>query len=258
MLPLSIRLGPARFLDPVLLLVVALGVALYLAFRGRASADPPPRSARWGRLGALGVWAALWVLSMPFVANALTAWTETRGPDLGVALAGKDRHKVALVVLAGGMRTYDQSLPPRERLSAAATERVLTASRLWKEQGLGLVVLSGAPPAETEAMLDLITALGVPPAQVVRETRSLNTRENASYSAEILRERAPEAVVLVTSATHLRRAVKDFAAAGVTVIPAAADLVGRARTGVDSFLPSAHALASIQVSLHEILGYLRG
>lgn len=262
MLPLSVRLAPARFLDPALLLVLVLGVALYLAFRGHrqpaASAGPPPRAARWGRLGAWGAWAGLWVLSMPFTSSTLTGWTETRGPDLGAALAGKDRQKVALVVLTGGMRSYDQSLPPRERLSAASTQRVLTASRLWREQGFGLVILTGAPPPETEAMLDLLTALGLPPGRVVRETRSLNTRENATYSAEILRQSGVETVVLVTSATHLRRAVKDFAAAGVTVIPAAADLVGRTRTSVDSFLPSAHALSHTQVCLHEILGYLRG
>jgi hypothetical protein len=42
------------------------------------------------------------------------------------------------------------------------------------------------------------------------------------------------------------------------VIPAAADIVGRSETGVDSFLPSAHALAQTEVCLHEILGYLRG
>jgi uncharacterized SAM-binding protein YcdF (DUF218 family) len=107
-------------------------------------------------------------------------------------------------------------------------------------------------------MLDLMTAMGVPPGTVVRETRALNTRENAMYSAEILRERGMETVVLVTSATHLRRAVKDFATAGVTVIPAAADIVGRGRMGVDGFLPSAHALAQTQVCLHEILGYVRG
>jgi uncharacterized SAM-binding protein YcdF (DUF218 family) len=267
MLPLSIRLGPARFLDPALLLLVVLGVALYLASRGEVSASSTPggapswtreRRARWGRLGAWVAWAALWILSTPFASGTLTGWTETRGPDLGAALAGKDRQRVALVVLSGGMRTYDQSLPPRERLSASATQRVLTASRLWREQGFGLIILTGAPAVETEAMLDLMTAMGVPPGNVILEERALNTRQNAIYSAEILREKGVETVVLVTSATHLRRAVKDFAAAGVTVIPAAADIVGGGSTSIDSFLPSAHALWQTQVSLHEILGYVRG
>ena len=94
---------------------------------------------------------------MPLVSSTLTGCTETRGPDLDTALSGKDRQKAALVVLAGGLRTYDESLPPRERLDAAVTQRVLTASRLWHEQGFGVVVLTGAPPEQTAAMLDLMT-----------------------------------------------------------------------------------------------------
>ena len=260
MLPLAVRLAPSRFLDPLLMVVVALGVALFLALRGArwGAASRPSRAARAGRVGAWVAWGGLWVLSMPFVASGLTGWVEVRGPDLGEALAGKDREKVALVVLAGGMRTHDPATPPRERLDGGTTQRVLTAARLWDQQRFGLVVLSGTPPAETEAMLDLATALGVPPDRVVRETRSLNTRENAAFSAAILRERGPGAVVLLTSATHLRRAVKDFEAAGVHVIPAAADVVGSSPWGLDSFLPSAHALAQTNVCLHEILGYVRG
>lgn len=255
MLPLTVRLSASRFLDPLVLVLVALAVALYLAFRETA---PARRSARFGRLAAWATWGGLWALSTPLVAGELTGCVETRGPDLGAALAGKDPEKVVLVVLAAGIRTYDQSSPPRERLDAAATQRVLTASRLWREHRFGLVVLSGAPPAETEAMLDLATTLGVPAERVVREERSLNTRENAAFCAAILHERAPEAVVLVTSATHLRRAVRDFEKAGVHVIPAAAEVVGHSREGIDSLLPSSGGLARTHACLHELLGYVRG
>jgi uncharacterized SAM-binding protein YcdF (DUF218 family) len=258
MLPLSVRLAPSRFLDPLVLVVFVLAVALYLAFRDGPALRSARPAARRGRIAAWLAWGALWVLSTPFVAATLTGWVEMRGPDLGTALGARDREKVALVVLAAGMRTYDESSPLRERLDAAATQRVLTASRLWREQRFGLVILSGTPPVETEAMLDLATTLGVPAERVVRETRSLNTRENALQSAAILREHGVEAVVLVTSASHLRRAVKDFEAAGIQVIPAAADVVGRGRTGIDGFLPSANALSRTHVCLHEILGYLRG
>jgi uncharacterized SAM-binding protein YcdF (DUF218 family) len=254
-IPLSTRLGPARFLDPLLLTIVALGVLLYLASRGSPAVTV---AAQRARRALWALWGGLWVLSTPFVGGVLTMWTETRGPDLGTALAGLDREKVALVVLSGGLRTRDQSSPPRERLDTSSTQRVLTASRLWKEQGFGLVILSGAPPAETEGMRDLMTTLGVPPAVIVLEDRSLNTRENAAYSATILRERRQETVVVVTSATHLRRAVKDFAAVGITAIPAAADVYGPPPRGIDSFLPSAHGLARTQTCLHELLGYVRG
>lgn len=252
---LAVRLAPSRFLDPAVIIVVALGAALFLAFRGTALT----RRARVARAVAWGAWAALWVLSTPLVGGALTFWTETRGPDLRAALAGKDPEHVALVVLAAGLRTYDELSPPRERIDAASTQRVLTAARLWQEHRFGLVILSGAPPEETNGMFDLAVTLGVPRDRVVLEPRSNNTRENARESVAILRSHGGiEDVVLVTSATHLRRAAKDFAAAGVQVIPAAADVVGRSRLHIDSILPSSSALARTHVALHEILGMVRG
>jgi uncharacterized SAM-binding protein YcdF (DUF218 family) len=255
MLLLSTRLAFSRFLDPLLLILVALGVLLYLAFRDTGAQAAVGRRAR---AGAWATWGALWLLSTPVVTNGLCACTETRGPDLGVALAGKDLSKAALVVLGAGLRTRDQSSPPRERLDAAGTQRALTASRLWHERGFGLVVLSGAPPEEGEAMRDLVVSMGVPPERVVVEERSLNTRENAAFSAAILREKGVETVVVATSATHLRRAVKDFAAVGMKVVPAAAEIIGLPPLGVDGLLPSAFALARTHVCLHEILGYVRG
>ena len=253
MLPLSVRLSISRFLDPVLLLVVALGVALYFAFR-----DPPSSArGRRARVAAWAGWAALWALSTPFLSRTLLSWTEMRGPDLGVALAGKDHGKVALVVLGGGVRTYAESPTPRERLAAPSTQRVITAARLWHEQRFGVVILSSTP-IETEAMADLLMALGVPAERLVRENRSLNTRDNASYSAEIVRERGIEAVVVVTSASHLRRSLKDFAAVGVDAIPAPADVMGPSEIGIDSFLPAALGLQRTDAALHEILGYVRG
>jgi uncharacterized SAM-binding protein YcdF (DUF218 family) len=255
MQPLSVRLAPSRFMDPTLLCLVALAVALFFAFRGQT---PATRRARWARIAAWGAWGAFWVISLPVTNVVLTRWTETRGPDLGVALAGQDLDKTALVVLAAGMRSYDPEVPPRERLDPASTQRVLTASRLWHDHPFGIVVLSGTPRAETEGMTDLITTLGVPRDRLVGESRSRNTRENAAYSAEILRQRGVTTVVVVTSAVHLRRSIKDFEAVGVHAIPAAAEIVGHTIWGVDALLPSSTALAHTHSVLHEIVGYLRG
>jgi uncharacterized SAM-binding protein YcdF (DUF218 family) len=237
--------------------LIAIGVALYLALRD-GEAAPISRRARLARMAAWGTWGALWLASMPIASNRLTALVEMRGPDLGAALAGEDLDRSALVVLSAGLRTYDQSLPPRERLDAATTQRVLTAARLWHEHPFGLVILSGAPEAESVAMQDLAITLGVPADRVVREPRSINTRENARNSAAILRERGARAVVVVTSATHLRRAVRDFERVGVRVIPAAADIIGRGRFGIEGILPSSSALFGTHVALHEILGMIRG
>lgn len=248
--PLTMRLAPARFLDPALLIVVALGVGLWLLRRR----PPLSRRERIGRIVTWSAWAALWTLSMPWVAGHLTGWVEMRGPDLGTALSGADPARAALVVLAGGLRTYEPSIPPRERLDAATQSRVLGAARLYHAHGFGLVVLSGAPVAESEAMDDLITTLGVPRERILRESASQSTRENASYCARILQERGVSQVVLATSASHLRRAVREFARAGVSVIPAPVDITGVSRFGLDQLLPSATALGKSHQILHEILG----
>lgn len=248
------HLALSRFLDPTLVLLVLLAAALVVAFRGE---PPRGRAARIARVGAWCVWALLWVLSTPAFSTRAVYWTETRGPPLERALAGRDLDKAAMVVLAAGMRTYDAEVPLRERLDASATQRVLTAARLWKTHRFGLVVLSGSPLAETECMEDLITTLGVPADRVVREQRSLNTRENALFTAEILRARGAETVVVVTSATHLRRAVREFTRAGVEVIPAPAELVGENPLGLDTFLPSSSSIRRTHVALHELLGRLR-
>lgn len=248
-------LAISRFLDPVLLLLVLLGAALLVGFR---HAPPATAWARRARLAAWAAWGGLWLLSTPAVVALLVHVTETRGPPLEEALAGRDPERAALVVLAGGIRTHDASVPLREQLDNATTQRVLTASRLFREHRFGIVVLTGSPPAETLCMADLMGALGVPPERITRETESTNTRENAQNSAEILRARRVETVVMVTSATHLRRARHEFRRAGFEVIPAAAELVGLNPMGIDALLPSAGAMGRAHVALHEILGRLRG
>jgi uncharacterized SAM-binding protein YcdF (DUF218 family) len=256
MLPYSVRLAPGRFLDPTLLLLVALAIGLWLLRPSRA-VGLPPRRARAGWALAWATWAALWALATPVVVNLLTSAVEVRGPPLERALTGADPARTALVVLAGGLRTFDRSTPPRERLDGASTARVLGASRIYLAHPFELVILSGAPEQQGAAMEDLITTLGVPRARIVREGASLTTRENAERSLAILRERGFDTVVLVTSATHLRRAVHEFERAGAHVIPAAVEVIGPSRFFYDELLPSSPALSRSNQMLHELLGYLK-
>jgi uncharacterized SAM-binding protein YcdF (DUF218 family) len=256
--PLAVRLAASRFLDPLLLILVALGVVLWLAFRDGVAPAARTRRAQVARRVAWALWVGTWLLSMPIVSATLGSWVEMRGPDLDEALAGKDLERAAIVVLAGGIRTYEPTVPLSERMDGSTTARVLTGASVWKAHPTGIVLLSGGPRLENEGMVELMTRLGVPPERLAREHLSTNTRENAGFSAEILRRRGVETVVLVTSATHLRRALKDFERAGVTAIPVASELIGLGHHGVDSFLPSAFALGRTAVAVHEILGYVRG
>lgn len=255
MMPLMARLSPARFLDPMLVVLVVLAACLFVAFRG---ARPAGRWGRTARVVAWVTWAVAWAISTPALGGHLYSLTESRGPKLTEALAGRDPEKTALVVLAAGMRTYDADVPLAERLDAPTTQRVLTAARIWRAHRFAVVVVTGAPVAETACMVELLRELGVPREAVVREVRSFDTRENARYSAEILRARGIDTAVVVTSSVHLRRAVAAFTREGIAPIPAAAEVRGRASIQLDMLLPSSSGMQRAHLALHELLGMIRG
>lgn len=60
---------------------------------------------------------------------------------------------------------------------------------------------------------------GVPERAIVRERCSFSTRENARFTAEVLRRRGTDAAAIVTCSWHMRRAVALFARAGVAAEP---------------------------------------
>ena len=54
---------------------------------------------------------------------------------------------------------------------------------------------------------------------IIVETRSINTTQNAKYSIEILKKRKLRKPIRVTSAFNISRAVLNFEQQGVSVIP---------------------------------------
>ena len=60
---------------------------------------------------------------------------------------------------------------------------------------------------------------GIEPNRLILETEARTTFENAVYSARLLRPRATERWILVTTASHMPRAVGSFRAAGFSVLP---------------------------------------
>ena len=94
-------------------------------------------------------------------------------------------------------------------------------------QGDLLVVASGGRlwrgVAEADGLARELARLGVPDAAIVRERLSLSTRDNARYTAEVLRKRRIESVLLVTCAWHLPRARALFEREGLAVEPVGAE-----------------------------------
>jgi uncharacterized SAM-binding protein YcdF (DUF218 family) len=89
-----------------------------------------------------------------------------------------------------------------------------------------------------------------------REGESINTIENARYSARILAGAGIRKVILVTDAWHMPRSVARFRAAGLEVVPAPTGFVSRPGLSAVDFLPSAAYLSVSSRAFREWIGIL--
>lgn len=257
----SLAVPISRLVDPVLVLLAAVLAGLWLS-RRRAGGGPLGRGARLGRGAAWAGAGALWLLATPVVALSLARGVADRPRDIGPALAGTTPEQRALVVLGATIYPDEHGTPAMERLSDAATERCISAARLYQTYGFRRVIVSGrhpdlAPDELARGMAELLEALGVPRERILLEAEALDTKQNAIYSARMAREEGAEVLVVVTSALHMPRAAGHFARTGARVVTAPVRLDPPPPwRELGGYLPSAHALRRSQRAVHEVLGRL--
>jgi uncharacterized SAM-binding protein YcdF (DUF218 family) len=82
------------------------------------------------------------------------------------------------------------------------------------------------------------------------EGQSMDTLSNTRLSASLLKEQGVQRIALVSHAWHLPRAVANFEALGLEVVPAP---MGFSRSSLDAlaFLPGASTLAASSRASHE-------
>ena len=139
----------------------------------------------------------------------------------------------------------------------ATWRRLAYAAHLHRLSGLPLMVSGGRMHGEKRAeatlmKLALRDSFGLEPTWV--ETQSRNTAENARFSAAMLQQAGIHRVALVSQAWHLPRAVREFEAAGISVLPAPTDFASPPPDSLWAWLPRAYHLRQSSQALHEWLG----
>ena len=125
------------------------------------------------------------------------------------------------IVVLGGGHGYDERLPPNSLLSTQALARLAEGIRLQRELPNSRLVLSGysasgrTPQAEMLKRTALL--LGVDPEAIATQPEPGNTTEEAMVYSEKFGVETP--VILVTSASHMPRAVGVFQHFNIRVIP---------------------------------------
>jgi uncharacterized SAM-binding protein YcdF (DUF218 family) len=222
-------------------------LALLLAWRRRLSSSK--------MLGTMAlVW--LWLWSMPVTSHWLASQIEGQFSQVPMASVP---HAQAIVVLGGTVS------PPSGRsteINLGRAGRVWYAARLFHAGKAPLVLLSGGGDlerqafSEARAMAIFMHDLGVPAQALVLEETSRNTRENAAFSAALLKARGIDNILLVTSALHMPRALALFKAQGLEVTPAPTDFEAGQEppSGLLAWLPDAGALNGSALAMKELVG----
>ena len=164
---------------------------------------------------------AFYLLCTGFVAEKTMGWLESayQPPERP---AGD-----VIIMLGGGAYSDTPDVDGTGTLCASPASRLLTAVRLQRQLGVPILLSGGQvyedTGAEAKIARRMLIDLGVPEEQILVETRSVNTTQNARYSAEILRAQDLTQPILVTSAFHMKRAVLNFKKQGIDVVPYPAD-----------------------------------
>lgn len=158
-----------------------------------------------------------------------------------------------IVVLSAGYRRLPE-IPVTSQLDEATALRVAEGIRLFQVLGRRpVLVMSGGSSAEPvgDMMKALAVALGVPGEKVLAESRSPDTHGNAREVKQIVHQ-AP--FLLVTSASHMPRAMAIFISLGMHPIPAPADFRAPQSYRLRDFLPGGINMLNVEAALHEYLG----
>jgi uncharacterized SAM-binding protein YcdF (DUF218 family) len=166
----------------------------------------------------------LLVFAMPITAHWLHQGLERRAAGLFQTNQGPPYQ--AILVLGGMTRSTETPIAAgwQPDLTEAA-DRLTHAASLWYEGLAPVVIASGGtwpsvPPKPAEAlwMQQLLLQLGLPQQAIRLETASTTTRENMRGVANIMQDNGWQGrLALVTSASHMPRAVANAQRAGLTV-----------------------------------------
>jgi uncharacterized SAM-binding protein YcdF (DUF218 family) len=168
-----------------------------------------------------------------------------------------------VVVFLGGGATLDSpNLHYTGHLSGAAANRLLTCIQLYHQLKRPLIVSGGKVFENTGREADIAKAslieAGIPGEKILVENQSLNTTENAKYTAVILGKYHYRHPILVTSAFHMWRAIRQFHKFGIEATPYPTDYRTNQKIMFNgmSLVPQSDALNNFSIAIKEYYGIL--
>ena len=167
-------------------------------------------------------------------------------------------------ILLTGMMSYDGKY---DRINFwRSSDRLLQTLDLYYDGTIEKICIVGGSgdllnqdEKESAILRDYLLHIGIPADDILIESVSRNTRENAVNAARMLNpQSAQNSYLLITSAFHMRRAAGCFRKAGFSFDVYVTDrYAGPVTLKPDRFiLPKASVLQQWTLLIHEVVGYI--
>ncbi len=194
---------------PLMLLIIGAGLALLWFSRFQKT----------GKIFISIGWLALLLLSLQPIADRLLRPIESTYPTWN------NSQKVDYIVVLGGGYTWNPQWAPSSNLINNSLPRLNEGIRLWRENpGSKLIFTGGVAKTNTVSTAEVgarvAQSLGVPREQIITLDLPKDTEEEAAAVKQAIGD-AP--FLLVTSASHLPRAMIFFQQEGLNPLPAPAN-----------------------------------
>ncbi len=167
-----------------------------------------------------------------------------------------DHQKIKYIVVLGGGHVSDPDIPLSSQISSASLSRLIEGVTIYKKnKGSKLIVSgwSGKDDNVSNAMLmaNIAKSIGVPAPDIIIEPRPKDTKDEAKTIKDIVLNNH---FVLVTSASHMKRAAALFKHYNLNFIPAPTYFLAKKQKKI--FMPCSAGLKKSGCAIHEYMGLI--
>ena len=234
-----------HFLSPISLLIFIIAISYLLILLNK--------NIRFAKIsGSLAI-VFLYFFSTKLGSDIVLAPLEFKYPKFVQSAKPIDN-----IIVLGCANEFSAHLPESSKLHGCSHIRLQEGLNIHKLNPNSRLILTGgdknAKDTIAQAMQRTAINMGVEPNSITVLTNSINTEDEAAQSAMLV---VDSQTVLVTSAAHMRRAMKLFANHGITPIPAPTDFLIRELSDtwhLRYFIPEVANLEKVRSAFHEYYG----
>ena len=157
----------------------------------------------------------------------------------------------AFIAVLGGEGDDDPDVPVTSHVYPDLMVRLVEGVRLHRQIPRSILILSGDRDS-AQGMTTVAEALGVSSNDIRQLSQPRDTEAESQQIAPVV---GSQLFILVTSASHMPRAMELFKRRGLQPIPAPTDyLTARRPTEFDDLFPDAYKLFKSQIAVYEYFG----